>query len=84
MLTTGCSWCSTATTCSPLGSVWIWYGGNLTSRAGSGRGGRSVGQLRVWATPAPPEGSTRQRHHSRAQQADGNHALSPQAPPRNR
>ena len=24
MLTTGCSWCSTATTCSPLGSVWSW------------------------------------------------------------
>ena len=39
MLTTGCSWCSTATTCSPFGSVCSSYGGNFTSRAASGRGG---------------------------------------------
>src|SRR5437870_4311575 len=48
VLTAGCSWCSTTTTCRPFGSVWTWYGGNFTSRAGSGRGGLSEGH-RVWA-----------------------------------
>ena len=49
MLTTGCSWWSTTTTCRPLGSVRIWYGGKRTSRAASGRGGPSDGQDAFWA-----------------------------------
>jgi hypothetical protein len=36
-------------TCSPLGIVRTWYGGKLTSFAGSGRGGRSDGQSTLWA-----------------------------------
>ena len=43
-LTTGCSFWLTRTTCMPLASLRISYGGNVTGRAGSGRGGFSRGQ----------------------------------------
>ena len=43
-LTTGCSFWLTSTTCRPLASLRISYGGNVTGRAGSGRGGFSRGQ----------------------------------------
>src|SRR5712664_4075462 len=55
VLTAGCSWCSTATTCSPFGSVCTWYGGNFTSRAGNGRGGASDGQLCCAETRETPQ-----------------------------
>ena len=62
MLTTGCSWCSTATTCRPLSSVRISYGGNCTSRAGSGRGGGSDGQDRCWRGGRGPAPVTSERN----------------------
>src|SRR5260370_34327933 len=39
MLTTGCSWCETATMRRPLGSCCIRYGGEIGGRGGGGGGG---------------------------------------------
>ena len=41
----GCSFWLTSTTCRPLASLRISYGGKVTGRAGSGRGGFSRGQF---------------------------------------
>ena len=44
-VTSGCSWCITTITCIPFASVRSSYGGKLTGRDGSGRGGFSEGQF---------------------------------------
>ena len=69
MLTTGCSWCSTATTCRPFGSVRISYGGKLHVARGQrprralGRPGRILGRQPAERPRTRRHSDQRERRH---------------------